>query len=282
MFLVLNLKLAGGFLLLITPIAPLVGITASPSLAATFANSEAILNINNLSHTTLDVVAFTETDDDKVVNDGVVNTEFDAVASFRDGPPPFVENSSFSTVDGVGSDYSGMAQSAANTTGYNFLVNSGETFSFNFDVALNLNTSIDNPQLEAATSTGNIALELYDTTNGDNWTQLGSFTLLGELSSLGNNDYLNLDKSGGIISKPSGASFNADYKGNQETAELSTEGSFSRTFENLTSITLVADQANEVTVSVPEPSTILGLLLGIIGMGYRITSKAFNARSTQK
>lgn len=57
--------------------------------------------------------------------------------------------------------------------GYNFRINSGETFSFNFNAGLNLATSVDNPQFETANATGNISLKLYDS-DQDNWIYLDS------------------------------------------------------------------------------------------------------------
>lgn len=272
-----NLNFARGFLLLFTPIVPLtLGLSTSPSLAATLASSEATVKISNFSSNPLDVLTLADTDTNTFASNGSVTADADAVATFIQNPSS-AANSSFSITNGDGNDYFGSAKSQAAVIGYNFFVNSGETFSFDFVADLNLKSSIDNPQFEAANAVGSIVLELYDTTNQDNWIVLDSFTILGSLASSGNNDYLSYDASNNITLSNSSSS-DTSFGGNQETAEVSTEGSFSRTFENLTNLTLVEVKTNEASVSVPEPSTILGLVLGIIGIGYRITNKAFKIR----
>ncbi len=272
-----NLNFPKGFMLLISSITPLfLGITSSPSLAATLASSEATVNISNFSTNPLDVLTLAETDTDTFASNGSVTADADAVATFIQNPSS-AANSSFSITNGDGSEYFGSAKSQAAVIGYNFLVNSGETFSFDFVADFNLKTSIDNPQFEAANATGSIVLKLYDTTNQDNWIDLDSFTILGNLATSGNNDYLYYDASDSITLSKSDYS-DTSFGGNQEMAEASTEGSFSRTFENLTNLTLVEVKTNEASVSVPEPSTILGLVLGMIGIGYRITNKAFKIK----
>lgn len=272
-----NLNFSRGFMLLITPITPLVlSVTSSPSLAATLASSEATVNISNFSTNPSDILTLADTDTDTFASNGSVTADADAVATFIQNPSS-AANSSFSITNGDGSEYFGFAKSQAAVIGYNFLVNSGETFSFDFVTDLNLKTSIDNPQFESANATGNIVLKLYDTTNGDNWIDLDSFTIVANLATSGNNDYLYYDASDSITLSKSDYS-DTSFGGNQETAEVSTEGSFSRTFENLTNLTLVEVKTNEASVSVPEPSTILGLVLGMIGIGYRITNKAFRVR----
>ena len=274
----MQLNFAQCFLLLLTPIAPLV--VSTPSLAATLGTSEATVNLNNFSHNPLDVLTLTDTFTDTFATDGQVNADANAVANFITNPPS-ANNSSLSTVNGNGSAYSGSAESIAAVIGYDFSVNQGETFSFNFDADLNLRTSIDNPQFEAATATGKITLELYDTTNQNNWLYLDSFTLSGNLTSLGDNDYLNYDTSNSIRLNPSGM-IDTSFGSKQESANASVQGNFSRTFDSLTTLTLVEVKNNQASVSVPEPSSFLGLLLGVIGVGYRITTKAVSSRSADK
>ncbi len=272
-----NLNFARGFLLLFTPIVPLtLGLSTSPSLAATLASSEATVNISNFSSNPLDVLTLADTDTNTFASNGSVTADADAVATFIQNPSS-AANSSFSITNGDGNDYFGSAKSQAAVIGYNFFVNSGETFSFDFVADLNLKSSIDNPQFEAANAVGSIVLELYDTTNQDNWIVLDSFTILGSLASSGNNDYLSYDASNNITLSNSSSS-DTSFRGNREMADVSIEGSLSRTFENLTYLSLVEVKTNEASVSVPEPSTILGLVLGIIGIGYRITNKAFKIR----
>lgn len=270
----MQINFAKGCLLLISPIAPVI--VSTPSLAATIGRTDATVNINNFSHNPDEVLTLTDTFTDTFATNGQVNTDVDAVANFFTNPPS-ANNTSFSRVDGNGSEYFGSAESVAGVIGYDFSLKPGETFSFDFDAALNLTTSIDNPQFEAANAQGTISFKLYDTTNQDNWLDLDYFTLSGLISS-GNNDYLNYDKSDSISLNQSGIIDN-HFGGKQESANASIQGSFSRTFDNSINLTLVEVKNNQASVSVPEPSSFLGLLLGVIGMGYKITSKAVSSRA---
>ena len=140
----MHINFTNSFLLLITPIAPLVGLTTSPLLAATLGSSEARVEIGNFSHDPSEVLILAETYAETFASNGGVTAE--AVNDlFVVDSPFYADNSSFSRTNGNGSEYSGIAQSTAAVVGYNFRVNSGETFSFNFNAGLNLATSIDNP-----------------------------------------------------------------------------------------------------------------------------------------
>lgn len=279
-----NSKLAQGLLLLITPIAPLANGLSNPAIAATLGNSEAIVKIDDFSHDPLDVSIIAETYSNAVASNSLVVAEADNALKVGNDPF-FAKNSSFSRANGDGSEYSGLAQSTAAIIGYNFLIDKGETFSFNFKAALNLETSIDNPQFESANAAGNISLKLYDTSNQDNWIYLDSFTLYGNLATLGNNDSLNYETSNSFTLNPSITALKTNFGEQQETAKASVQGIFSRTFDTLTNLTLVEVKTDRAevnakggSVSVPEPSNILGLLLCVMGMGYRITRKAFSSR----
>ncbi len=275
---------AKSFLLLITPIAPLaLGLTTSPLLAATLGNSQSIVQIGNFSHDPSDVLILAETYADTFASNGTVTAS--AVNDLIVVDTPFyADNSSFSRTNGNGSEYSGLAQSKAAVVGYNFRVNSGETFSFNFNAGLNLATSIDNPKFEAANATGDISLKLYETSNQDNWIYLDSFTLKGNLATMGNNDYLNYKTSNGFTLNLRKTTLETSFGNQQEIAQASTGGIFSRTFDVLTNLTLVEVKTNYAEVnaqesaSVPEPSTILGSLLWVMGMGYKMKRKGFSSR----
>jgi hypothetical protein len=272
-------KFAQGLLLLITPIAPLtLSISTSPSLAATLGTSEATVRINNFSQNPLDVLTLTDTFTDKLVTNGQVNDDVNAEAAFLTDSPVSANNLSYSSVNGNGSEYFGSAETIAAVSGYDFLVNKGETFSFNFDASLNLATSIDNPQFETANASGSITLKVYDTTNRDNWINLDSFTLDGNLTTSGNNDYLNYHTSQNISLNPSATTVDTNFGGDRESANATIQGIFSRSFDSLTYLTLVEVKNNQASVSVPEPSSFLGLLFGIIGVGYRIKSKVSSSK----
>ena len=277
-----NSKFAKGLLLLIIPIAPLAnGIFSFPSLAATLGNSEAKLKIDDFSHDPSDVLILAETYSNAVGSNGLVVAEADN-ALLVGNDPFFTKNTSFSRANGDGSEYSGLAQSTAAIIGYNFLIDKGETFSFNFKAALNLETSIDNPQFESATAAGNISFKLYETSNPDNWIYLDYFTLSGNLATMSSNDSLNYEISNNFTLNSSKSALETSFGEQKETAKASTQGIFSRNFDVLTNLTLVEAKTNQAevnanrgSVSVPEPSNILGLLLCVTGMGYRITRKAF-------
>ena len=262
-----KLKFAQKIAPAVVPLAPLVlTLAATPTIAATFASSESTVIIDNFSHNPFDSEVITDTFTNTFATDGNVNDSTDAIANFITEPPSAF-NSSFSSTDGTGNNYSGTADSFAGVLG-NFSVNSGETFSFNFDANLNLTTSIDNPQTETAITDGTVSFALYDTSNVDSWTLLDSFTISGNVTS-GNNDFLNFNSSDGTQLNLSNISLTTNFGGDRESASASTEGLFSRTFDRVTNLTLVEVKENRSTVAVPEPSIAVGTVLGIFALGYR-------------
>lgn len=277
-----------GFLLLIAPLAPLaLGSATSPSLAATLGSSKAEVKFNNFSHAPSDISILAETFANAVATDGLATAEANNDITVVDDPFS-ADNTSFSRTNGSGSVYSGLAQSQAAIIGYDFLVEAGQAFSFNFDAALNLATSIDDPQFEAANATGNISLSLYNSTDRNNWILLDSFTLTANVGTTANNDFLSYDAGKNFTLNPYATTFDTNFGGNRESARGSTRGLFSLAFDNLTSLTLVEVKTNQADISsngssvpapepVPEPSNVLASLLCILGLGYRITRKAFRA-----
>ncbi|MDV2995333.1 MAG: hypothetical protein N4J56_004987 [Chroococcidiopsis sp. SAG 2025] len=249
---------------------PLIVLGAIPGIAATFASSESTVTLDNFSHNPFDSEVITDTFTNTFATDDNVNTSTDAIANFITEPPSAF-NSSFSSTDGTGNNYSGTADSFAGVLG-NFSVNSGETFSFNFDADLNLTTSIDNPQTETAIADGTVSFAIYDTSNVDSWTLLDSFTISGNVTS-GNNDFLNFNSSDGTQLNLSNISLTTNFGGDRESASASTEGLFSRTFDRVTNLTLVEVKENRSTVAVPEPSIVAGTILGIFALGYRAWSR---------
>ena len=139
-------------------------------------------------------------------------------------------------------------------------------------------TFIDDPQFEASNATGSISLQLFDTTDKNNWVALDIFTLSGNLATLEDDDFLNYDVRNNVSLDPKLTTFETHFGGKQESIKVSTGGIFSRTFDDLAILTLVEVKTNHASVSVPEPSSFLGLLLCLIGMGYKITSKAFRTK----
>jgi hypothetical protein len=268
-----KLKLVPRIVRSLAPAVPLVlTLGATPTIAATLASSEATVTISNFSHNPLDPLVITDTFTNTFATDGSVNADADAVANFVTNPPASAFNSSFSSADGVGNNYSGTADSFAGVVG-NFSVNSGETFSFNFDADLNLNTSIDNPQTENAIASGKVSFAIYDTSNLDNWVLLDSLTISGNITST-DNDFLSFETGTGSQLNLSNISLNTNFSNRQESANAFTQGNFSHTFDRLTNLTLVEFKENRSSVAVPEPSIIFGTILGILAVGYR----AYNER----
>lgn len=249
-----------------------IAVAVTPSIAATLASSGAAVVINNFSHNPLDVLTFTDTTTFTSATSGQVAASADAVATFTTIPPS-AYNLSFSNTSGDGSNYFGFAESTAAVIGYNFSVGEQNTFSFDFQAALALNTSITDPSFETASATGNLSFQLYDTTNSSSWQLLDYFTLSGNLATPGNVDFLRSDQSNSI-SFNSGTDFNSDFGGTQEFANAFVDAQFSRTFDKATNLTLVEVKTNRATVQAPEPSSVLGLLcLGLAGLGYKVKRK---------
>jgi hypothetical protein len=278
------------FLVLITPIVtssaltPLVlSIAASPSLAATLASSKARFDIDDFSHNPLGIQSLTAAKSLAIATSGQVTAESKVFATIVVNPSPqstFIDNSSFSRAKGNGSNYFGLADSLTEVIGYNFLVGEGETFSFDFKGFLDLETSIDAPQTENASAAGTLSLQLYDSTNWDNWIPLDSFGLSGALTTPGNGDFLRFNNSASISLDPSRTSFDTSFGERKEFANASVRGDFSRTFNSLTSLTLVEAKSNQASVAVPEPSSTLATLgLCLAGLGYRFRSKVFGAKT---
>jgi len=284
-----KLVFAQRFLLLVTPLvtgsvlAPLViGIGASPSQAATLAASEAIVELNNFNHNPTSVGTLTNTNTVTFASNGSVTAEADAnaLANFDpNNPPEGFSNVSLSKTSGEGGSYFGLAQNLAGVIGYNFVVGSGETFSFDSQDILDLATSVDNSKFESASADGNTALKLYDSTDPNNLLPLDYLTISGNLATPGNSNSLAVDRSADI-------SFNSSETsvwGTKQSAEVSVQGSLSRTFDRETHLTLEEFKTNQASVGVPvpEPSNDLALPFGfgLVCFGETVRRKAFGARS---
>lgn len=275
----LNLRLAY-LLLFATPIVAGEAIAVLPCHATTLAFSEATLELNNFSHPALDVKTLTDLNVFTSATDGSVAAKADAtaVADFDPkNPPQFFSSFSNAQGNGQGRAYLGLAQSSSAIIGFNFSVGKNETFSFDLNSLLNLQTSIDAPQFESASATGNISLQLFDSSNGD---ILDSLTISGNLPPLGNGKPLTYEKSPSITFNPSKTSFDSFFNGTQGFVSASAQGKYSRYFTNPTSITLIEFERSEAKVqAVPEPSGMLSLLFWLIGVGYGVRTKALGAKS---
>ena len=116
-------------------------LVSSPSLAASFASSESKVTIDNFSKNP--DIAGVESKAEPFVSGNGGETKADALAeanfvSF----PANADNFSKSVVEGTGNSFFALAESTATVIG-NFSIGAGETFSFDFEVDFNLETSID-------------------------------------------------------------------------------------------------------------------------------------------
>lgn len=277
-----KLVFAQRFLLLVAPLitgvlAPLViGIGASPSQAATLAASKATVELNNFSYNPQAISTLTGTNTFTSVSDTSVTAEADAnaIGNFDpNNPPTGFYNFSSSITSSQGSKDFGLAQSQAGVIGYDFILGSGETFSFDFQAILDLVTSVDNPQLESTSADGSIVLELYDSTDPNNLLSLDYLTISGHLATPGNSSSLAINRSADISFDSIGTSIGATEQSNQ----VSIQGSLSRTFDRETHLTLEEFKTNQASVGVPvpEPSTNLAIpfSLGLICIGKTMTRK---------
>ncbi|EGJ34835.1 MULTISPECIES: hypothetical protein [Moorena] len=272
----MNKTIAKKFLLFATVTGSVLA--AAPSLAATFALSKGSFDFRNFSTDPLEVVTMSEADTFVISTGGEVIVEANAESNFNpDSPDPLqrARNKSLSTAEGEGSNYRGIAESFAGLIGYNFFVDAGETFSFDFNGFLDLITMIDNPPAESASAEGTVVFELYDT--NDLSTPIDFFALSGNLETLGYDDFLVSAHSDNVFAYND---FTKLFGGTEEFALADVQGYYERTFETATYLTLVEAKTNKVTVKAPESSNLLGLLFfGLLSIGYRVKTKSFTDKS---
>jgi hypothetical protein len=184
----LSQALAQSVSVIVTSVGIICGVATVPTFAATLATSESQVNLDNFSHTPLQIKTLTDTKTVTVVSDGQVAANAIADATFLPNPSAQMSqahNISLSTARGEGDRYLGLAESLAAIIGYNFKVEAGETFSFDFDAILGLQTSIDYPQFEQANAEADILLTLYASNNSSNLADmqvLDFLSLSGELT----------------------------------------------------------------------------------------------------
>jgi hypothetical protein len=257
----------------LAPLVTLIGantLLATPSWSATLARSEATITLDNFSELPLDVDAFSITNTQAISGNGTVESIADADAFFLVDQlnPSQASTTALSQVNGEGSAYVGIAEGLARVIGLSFSIEAGTTFSFDFNTALNLTTSIDQPDIETAVSIGVIFLGLYDAVDTTFSNPLDFFTISSTLGSLGKNNTLDVDQSAGITLSSSQLSLDSFLGGQQGFASATIQGSLSHYFDSPTTLTLVAYNLNQTIASVPEPSNtlVVFLLMGSLGM----------------
>jgi hypothetical protein len=277
MFMINRSSVTRIFAPLITSLSTLVLLTI-PGRAFTLSSSETTFTINNFSNLPLNVTALRDTNTQAIAPDGLIKSNANADALFlTDASNPSssaATGSASSVVNGRGNNYFGLAQSVAKVIGYTFEITSGETFSFDFNSSLKLNTSVDQPGIETATAIGIIGLGLYDSADPTNLTLLDFLTISGNLGTPDNSAGLTVDQSAGITFNSKQTSLEQFLGGNQASASASVQGRLSRSFPNQTSLTLIEYSVSESTsAAVPEPSNVLASVVCIGGLGIRYWRK---------
>lgn len=258
-----NLRLIQNFFLIAAPILANSVVGVSPSKAATFGLSNSEVRFTNFSQIPLKVDTFADFDTSTVGKGGEVGAIANAEAEFDFVIiPPLATNSNLSFAFGENQDYLGLAESESEIRG-EFDIKADTNFSFDFLALLNLETSIDNPPTENARASGDISFLLFDI---DNKTVLDSFSLIGNLVTEGDNDFVGLKKSDNVnvvqkITQP-------NFGGKEESLIAFVEGDYDRYFADDTNLALIEVKRNRVKVTAPEPSINLALLLssGAIGL----------------
>ncbi|TBR57457.1 hypothetical protein B4U84_15775 [Westiellopsis prolifica IICB1] len=280
----LYLGLAKQFVLMVTPIVASSVLASSPSQAASLAFAQEELNFTNFSQSfgiidrqnQANTNASTFTDDATVLT---INQQVQTDFTFT--PPQAYTQVGLSLASGQGTSYFGTADTLGGIVG-NFDIDGGKLFSFDFTAYLNLGTSIDDSSQENAKAIGDISFLLFDTSHIEptnistfvadvlsgnqtiNTNPLDYFSLTGNINTAGDNDFLTYENSQNIsLLNELDAS---NFGGNQETASAIISGSYQRSFDHKTNLTLVAVRKSQVKVAAPEPSTYLGSLL-FFGLG---------------
>jgi hypothetical protein len=262
-------------LLVITPMIASSVLATPPSLAATLAFAQEELNFTNFSESfgIIDRQNQANTNASTFSEDAQVLTLNQQVQTdFTFTPPQAYTQVGLSLASGQGTSYLGTADTLGQIIG-NFNIAPG-VFSFDFTASLNLGTSIDDPLNENARAIGDISFLLFDTSDiaPENISDfiaavisgnqsisidpLDYFSLTGNVNTAGNDDFLAYQNSQNISLL--NESQESDFGGNEEIATAIINGSYKRSFDNQTNLTLVAVRKSEVKVAAPEPSTYLG------------------------
>jgi hypothetical protein len=258
-----------------------VAIAPSSSYAATFALSEAQVEVNPINHSAFVWETATQTNTFVASQQGKVAAIASATAvGMNTNVRGAAFNQTQSIASGEGYNYLGVAQSAAAILGV-FSVEKNQTFAFNFGVTLNLFTSIDDPSREDAHAKGKISFKIINACTG---LLLDSFSLFGNLGTIG------VGSSGALGSygfNTFGSNFSGqigvsqNFGGHQQNIGVGIEGWYARFFGENTDIALLED--NENIASVPEPSTVLGsaVFLGLLNLVRKIKGKVLTSHAQQ-
>jgi hypothetical protein len=262
--------------LLATPLVTCLTVGIAPSSAAIIAGSAATVSIDNFSHRPKGNGTVTNTYTETTANNGLVSSEAMAEAVFISNPQGLLTGTlSESKVQGDGNNYSGLATTQAIVLG-DFDIDAAKTFSFNFQTALELLTSVDNRESERASARGSISFSLINTVTN---ILLDSFEIASGLGS-SSGHYFNFFPSNSF--NPTAINFNLMGEGSLVHSSLYTSGAYSRKFDSATSLRLVQVNKNITEAeAVPEPSTLLGtaIFLGLFVKRRKLNNKLSQVKS---
>jgi len=246
-------------------------IAATPAQAITFALSQGAFELNNFSQRPNSTETDSDTDSLAISADGSAVAIAEADAEFV-VEPPNAFNFFLADASGITGEYLALAESEASVLGQ-FLVNAGETFSFDFAGFLDLLVFAELPQEEAA-ATGSIVFELFDITNAAAPLLLDFFALEIGLTTSENGDFFLFDSSENVVLTEEETDF-GEGLGGEEFAFAGFSGSLSRQFESTTQLALVERKEGITSVSAPEPSNLLAILV-VCGSGYAVWKRRSN------
>jgi hypothetical protein len=165
-------------------------------------------------------------------------------------------NQSIAQVRARGNDYAAYTNGSGVLQG-NFLVDAGDTFSFNFLAILDLKNNLNSSLPREFYNFGEIAFSLYDFVSGN---LLDSFSLSANLDTHGSQDFLRVSQPNQNITFATETYLPAFSLGTgKESVYTEIEGSYSRKFARQTHLVLIATNNNQVAAT-PESSSIFALL----------------------
>jgi hypothetical protein len=259
----LALKLKQSSLLFIPLISTLI---VAPSQAMTIASSEAGFRFQNFNSNPLNVntsafsVTFTQAEESASFAEGDANAFFTMIE-------PFAISETRSFASGQGNNFFGLADSQTEVLG-NFLVDSNEDFSFNFDGFLDISTSTESSTSGEATAAATISWLLIDTTQNSEPNIVGFFDVFAQLDTLGDNDmFISPQGSDNVTLDFLNSDSNTGATENTEFITTEFAGSLMASFPRPTSLTLLEIQNSFAVVEkTPEFTSILSIfILGIFG-----------------
>ncbi|WP_413165423.1 hypothetical protein ACL6C3_03615 [Capilliphycus salinus ALCB114379] len=243
-------------------------LTASPSLAYTFARSAIQGYLDWFSHDPLSVETFTDEDTFTFATNGSVDASAATIANFNiEIPPTSARNFSEAETSGFGQEYIGIAKTEAAVIGHDFFIEAGETFSFSFASRFQLEVASNSPVGKNAIGEGDISVFLFENSTEE---MIDFFSISGRIETAGNNDFFEINGSDNFI--PSTAfTTDRDYGHNLKLMGGLYFGDFSRYFDEDTYLTLVEVKNTYAMVKAPEPSSFIALFVfgGVTGVALK-------------